>query len=204
MTTPPDQRTPAAVGSIVDSIDESMRRDDLVAYLDGELDADAARRMEERLRADEALQSELRRLERAWDMLSVLPRSEANPGLTKSTVEMLALETEGDFERQAATRVRRRRLMWVAAAAGLFTAGLLGTLLGAAAWPDPDAPLLRDLPVVRHVELYQQAGDVEFLRQLRQRGLFVNDGLPPSGLPGSGLPGSGLPSSDERQSTTTP
>jgi hypothetical protein len=44
--------------------------------------------------------------------------------------------------------------------------------------------LLSDLPVIRQRELYQQAGDIEFLRLLRQRGLFVSE--------------------DERQRDTTP
>jgi anti-sigma factor RsiW len=155
--------------------DDSIRREDLVAYLDGELDAEAARRLEERLRGDETLRDELHWLEHTWDMLSTLPRTESHPSLAQSTIEMLALETAGDFQRQAARRVQRRRVMWGAAAAMLFTAGLLGTRWAGTLWPDPDAPLLRDLPVVRQSELYQQAGDVEFLRLLRQRALFVND-----------------------------
>ncbi len=163
---------------------DSLRREELVAYLDGELEAEDVRRMEERLSGDDVLQDELHRLERTWDMLAMLPRTEANPSLTKSTVEMLALESEGEFHRQAAARVRRRRLLWGTAAAMLFTAGLLGTLLAGAIWPDPDARLLRDLPIVQQSELYQQADNIEFLRLLRARGLFVND--------------------DERQRTNTP
>jgi anti-sigma-K factor RskA len=155
--------------------DEPVGREELVAYLDGELDAEAARRLEERLRTDEALQQELQRLERTWDLLSTLPRTESNPSITKSTIEMLALESEEDCRLQAARRVRRRRLMWAAAAAMLFLAGWLGTIVARTMWPDPDAPLLSDLPVIRQRELYQQAGDIEFLRLLRQRGLFVSE-----------------------------
>src|SRR2546430_188175 len=92
--------------------DDPIRREELVAYLDGELDADAARRIEERLRTDERLRDELHRLERTWDMLATLPRTEADPSLTKSTVEMLALEAEGDFVLLARTRARRRLLAW--------------------------------------------------------------------------------------------
>ncbi len=163
---------------------EPIRREDLVAYLDGELEADAARRLEDRLSGDESLREELRRLERAWDMLAMLPRTEANPSLTKSTVEMLALESEAQFHRQADRRVQRRRIMWGVAAAMLFTASLLGTILAGAIWPDPDAPLLRDLPVVQQSERYREADNIEFLRLLRERGFFVND--------------------DERQRTNTP
>jgi anti-sigma factor RsiW len=154
---------------------DPLGREDLVAYLDGELDAEAARRLEERLRTDDTLRNELHRLERTWDMLATLPSTEADASLTKSTVEMLALETEEDVACQAATRLRRRRLAWATAAAMLFLAGLLGTRLAAAVWPDPDDPLLRDLHVVQQRDPYYQAGSVEFLRSLRQRGLFVSD-----------------------------
>jgi anti-sigma factor RsiW len=154
---------------------EAIGREDLVAYLDGELDADAARRIEERLRTDETLRDELHRLDRAWNVLSTLPHAEADASLTKSTVEILALETEDDFGRGATRRRRQRLAAWATAAAMLFAAGLMGTLLAGAAWPDPDAPLLRDLPVVEQLDAYQQAGSVEFLQSLRERGLFVQD-----------------------------
>jgi anti-sigma factor RsiW len=170
MTDSPQPRSEASA--------ESLRREELVAYLDGELEADAARQLEERLREDAALRDDLQRLERAWNLLATLPRAEADPSLTKSTVEMLALEAEGDLTRSAAKRGRLRRLAWGLAAGLLFAAGLLGTLTAQAIWPDPDAPLLRDLPVVQQLDSYQQAGSVEFLRLLRERGLFVQDGAP--------------------------
>ena len=155
--------------------DDPIRREDLVAYLDGEMDAAAASRVEERLQHDDRLRDELHRLQRAWDMLGTLPRTEANPSLTRSTVEMLALEQEGDLVLRAGTHTRRRRLAWGAAAAILFVAGFLGALVAAAMWPDPERPLLHDLSVVQQLDPYQQAGSVEFLRALRQRGLFVHD-----------------------------
>ena len=108
-------------------------------------------------------------------MLAALPRLEANASLTKSTVEMVALEAEGDFVLRASSRARRRRLAWGAAAAVLLVAGFLGTLVAAALWPDPDRALLRDLSVVNHLDRYQQADSVDFLRSLRQRGLFIHD-----------------------------
>jgi hypothetical protein len=36
--------------------------------------------------------------------------------------------------------------------------------------------LLRDLPVIENFELYNQADDVEFLRQLDKTGLFAEEG----------------------------
>jgi hypothetical protein len=42
--------------------------------------------------------------------------------------------------------------------------------------PDPNAALLGDLPVIENVEHYLQGGDVEFLRKLKQSGLFTQGG----------------------------
>jgi len=154
---------------------EPIEREDLVAYLDGELPPEVASRIEERLRSDEALRDELARLERAWDMLSTLPRTEAKPSLAKTTVEMLALELEDDVAIRSKTHHWRRWLGWGLAASTFFLAGLLGTVLAGALAPDPDAALLRDLPVVERLDSYHQARSIEFLRELRKRGLFVQD-----------------------------
>src|SRR5439155_1016175 len=138
-------RLPAMTDPLTNSLssDDPIPREDLVAYLDGELDVEAASQIEERLRSDEHLRDELHRLERAWDLLAQLPRTEAKASLTQSTVEMLALEAEGELVLWAGKRTRRRLLAWGTAAAMLFVAGFLGTQAAANLWPDPDRPLLR-------------------------------------------------------------
>jgi anti-sigma factor RsiW len=157
---------------------QPLSDEDLVAYLDGELEGEAARRVEERLRNDESVQGQLRRLEQAWEALDTLPRSEADEALTRSTVEMLAIEVEEQVGQDAAAKTQRRAWSWAGAAAGLFAAGFLGVLAGEKLWPDPDVPLLRDLPVVQDLDLYRQADNIEFLQQLRSRELFVKDAEP--------------------------
>ena len=54
--------------------------------------------------------------------------------------------------------------------------GLAGVVAGRTLWPDPNVPLLRDLPVIENFDLYHQADDVEFLRQLDRAGLFAEEG----------------------------
>ena len=39
----------------------------------------------------------------------------------------------------------------------------------------PNEKLLRDLPVIEDMELYRQAGDVDFLRKLHDEGLFPEE-----------------------------
>src|SRR6478609_3214131 len=65
-------------------------RAELVAYLDGELPADAQRRVEARLNADAAARTEADTLRRAWDLLDYLPRAEPSTDFTERTLDRVS------------------------------------------------------------------------------------------------------------------
>jgi len=89
----------------------------LVAYLDGELDDESSRSLEQRLATDSGLRSQLGRLERTWDMLDQLGRAEVGEAFTRTTIEMVALAAEQEQQQEEAERpVRRRRRLFVGAA----------------------------------------------------------------------------------------
>jgi anti-sigma factor RsiW len=144
-------------------------REELTAYLDGELDAAASRQVEERLKRDPAYRSELARLEKAWDLLEHLERSTVSDAFTKTTMEgaVVAVAEKSRPARLAAARP------WAVAATGLVLAtSLLGYACGTWVWPDPNRQLLRDLPVLENIDLYDQGDSIEFLRKLERAGLF--------------------------------
>jgi len=144
-------------------------REELTAYLDGELDAAASQNVEERLKRDPAYRAELARLEQAWDMLEHLERATVGDAFTKTTMEMAALAAAGESSRSPLAGTKS----WFAAAAGLLLAAtLLGYAGGKWAWPDPNQQLLRDLPVLENIDLYDQGDSIEFLRKLERAGLF--------------------------------
>ena len=146
--------------------------DELTAYLDGELDAESVRRVEERLARDTAYQAELQQLERAWDLLDRLPRSSVSETFTKTTIEMVAVAASND----AAMVQRawpRRRLPQLLGALGAVAAGLAGFVVGHFLWPNPNEQLLQDLPVLEHFDLYYQVDNIDFLRMLDSEGLFA-------------------------------
>jgi anti-sigma factor RsiW len=149
--------------------------EELSAYLDGELDADGVRRVEERLARDPAFQAELRRLERAWGLLDRLPRASVDEDFTKTTIEMVALAASEEAEVALAQQPRRRRRQRLLGAGAMVLTGLIGFVIGTQLWPDPNRALLEDLPVVQKFELYYQADDIEFLRMLEERDLFVDE-----------------------------
>jgi anti-sigma factor RsiW len=149
--------------------------DELNAYLDGELDADGVRRVEERLAREPAYRGELNKLERAWNMLDNLPRAAVGDDFTKTTIEMVALSASQEADaivRGLPLKRRRRRII---AGASMLAALAVGFVVGTQLWPNPNDQLLNDLPVVERLDLYYQADDIDFLRLLDEKGLF-NEG----------------------------
>src|SRR5262245_34238250 len=91
-------------------------RANLVAYLDGELEGDAAQAIEARLGADPALRAEAEALKRTWDLLDYLPRPEPSPSFTHRTLSRLsAKETQAALKRSAGPRRWLRAAGWAAA-----------------------------------------------------------------------------------------
>ena len=67
--------------------------------------------------------------------------------------------------------------MWLRGlvALSLMLAGFFGVMLADMIWPSSNDALLRDLPVVRNLDQYEQVEDFQFLRQLQDNGLFKED-----------------------------
>ena len=124
------------------------QREELVAYLDGELDEASRRRVEERLATDSAYRTELQLLEQAWDCLDQLPMQTVDEQFTRSTIEMVALAAEEDVVREQAELPKRRRLRTLVVL-GTFAGSLFaGYLLAAAVWPNANRALVEQFPLV--------------------------------------------------------
>lgn len=150
-----------------DPVDE-----ELVAYLDGELDAESVRRLEERLGSDMRLRQRLRELQAAWDLLEELPTTEADAAFTHTTVSMVAF--------RASQETHRRRWLVPAAWGALACVGAIAAA-AAGYWSvdyfvsAPERQFARDLPVIERMDMYRVAESVQFLRQLANEGLFDED-----------------------------
>jgi predicted anti-sigma-YlaC factor YlaD len=154
--------------------------EELVAYLDGELDATGAARIERRLADDAAYRARLAQLQRAWDMLDTLQRSEANDDFARSTVEMIAIKAVDDAKTGQMRAVRQRSMAWAGIALAALLTAITGYFLLQWKLDQPNRDLVRDLPVIERLEQYRDADSVEFLQQLHQEGLFaaeVDDGI---------------------------
>ncbi len=163
-------------------------RADLVAYLDGELEADAQRRVEARLNTDANARSEADTLKRAWELLDYLPRSEPSTDFTERTLDRVsALRASTGTSRSAVAPAAvpwyRRQTAFVASVAA---AALLAFAVGYAVTPgprpppdvDPDTdPLMASEPrVIENLPLYLAADNLDYLLALDQSDLFADDG----------------------------
>jgi anti-sigma factor RsiW len=161
----------------VASAEGPLSRDEelLVAYLDGKLDANAAREIAERLAKDDALRARVNRLAQAWALLDELPRAKIDESFTRSTIELVAVAAEADVQRDIS---RRQRWQWVA---GISAAGALAVATGVGFWvtnqmlPDPNRQLVQDLPIIEEMDLYQQIGSIEYLEQLADSNMFPEE-----------------------------
>ena len=154
---------------------EMIRTEELVAYLDGELDADSARRIERLLANDSQVRRQLQELERTWNLLDELEGAQVGSAFTQSTLEMVAVAAEEDVRTSQAALPRLRRRRWLLAGGIVLGAALAGFLTVALAAPNPNRQLLRDLPVLENLDQYRQVDSVEFLRLLRREKLFPEE-----------------------------
>ena len=159
----------------------------LVSYLDGELDEGTARRIETLVADDPELRRRLSELSSVWDMLDELGRAKTEENFTETTLELVALKAEEDAEQQQAKvplLLRRRRIFLGAILLGFAVAGFLAVAL---LRPDENRRLVKDLPVIENVDVYLQMlngedqidSSIDFLRRLNQEQLFeISDPLP--------------------------
>ena len=144
-------------------------RDQLVAYLDGELSTEDNLRVEQGLSNDDQLRGELRGLEQSWRMLDALPRAPVDSSFTRSTVEMAALATN-----TAENPSWRRARVTLTRALALAAAASLGFLAIAILRPNPNSELNRDFELLIDLDSYQVAGDARFMRLLWESKLFTS------------------------------
>lgn len=157
-----------------DGIDE-----EIVAYLDGELDSEAEARVVRRLSEDASYRSRLGQLQQAWDLLDNLRGSEADDEFGQSTVAMVAVQAEAEAKTLKLRVVRRRKLTWLAVAALTLVSVVGGFAALRQRLTQDDRNLVRDLPVIERVDEYRNIDNIEFLRQLERENLFaieVDDG----------------------------
>ena len=93
--------------------DATTSDDELIAYLDGELETDAARRIEQRLADDPDMRRRLNQHQQTWDFLDDLPRVHVDPRFTRTTVELVTVKAAEDLDQQQRRPVQKRVAGWL-------------------------------------------------------------------------------------------
>lgn len=112
----------------------------------------------------------------AWDLLDALPPAAAPATMTSTTVEMVAAAARDGVARKAS------RVGWLAPAAAVVAAFLVGLVAGRATMSDADRGMLEHLPAIEHLDVLREAGSVEFLSQVARRH-YPPPRRPPFGRP---------------------
>jgi anti-sigma factor RsiW len=151
-------------------------RDNLVAYLDGELDEQAAREIEQKLAESPIARHDVELLSRTWDLLDVLPRAKVTAEFTQKTLSIAKSEELPNYDRIAAwSRMAKRCAIlagWAAALAACAVAGFVATR---DAIPNDAQLLIDDLPVIEKLDLYTEVDSLEFLQELRKHKTFQDE-----------------------------
>jgi len=148
----------------IDEVDEQ-----LVAYLDGELQPDERSELEQRLGHDSNLRARLRTLQNGWDLLDDLPMATPSAILLESTIRMAAM-TASKGEPSATSRPLKRvfesKVFWLT----LLSMLALGIGAGGARVRETIRfrAELAELPLAIHTDAYLHASDLSLMRTLMQ------------------------------------
>ena len=147
--------------------------EEIVAYLDGELSAEARAAVEQRLAEDANYRDSLVQLQQVWQWLDRLPLTDADPGFTRNTLAMVAVDTQAAAPTLAGTKSALRAWAPLIGAAVVLAAMAFAAIYVPSYWRYQSE--LSDLPVAHNLEVYRYAESLEFVRQLDAQGLFPED-----------------------------
>ena len=160
-------------------LDERLQAD-LVAYLDGELDAEQARRIERLLYSHPGVQEEVRKLEASWDLLDELPQTHVDERFTRTTVELVIDQLSGQLQSQQRSLPRQLRRRWLAWSL-LFGLTAFATVVALdSLWFARQRRMLEQVPLLLRLEQYEEVRDVRFLKQMVEQKLVPLVPEPPA------------------------
>lgn len=148
-------------------------REDLVAYLDGELDENNVQAVEKTLANNNVVRHDLEQLSRTYDLLDFLPKASVSQEFTAKTMTMVSLRTSQVWPNENAWKIGLRRafllLVWVGALSASAYAGFHFTTRLVKTEADI---LVEDLPTIERLDQLQEVENMKFLEKLEQSHLF--------------------------------
>ncbi len=149
------------------------QRDNLVAYLDGELEENTTQYIDQVLAKSEVARHEVEALARTWELLDLLPKPNATENFTERTLTTLKVsEVRTQITDQpwfAYVRKSAVAVVWVVVLAAAASVGYVAT----SRWvPNPHDELLTDLQLMKNLDVYLEADSMSFVNELQRLGSF--------------------------------
>lgn len=152
-----------------------FERENLVAYLDGELDEAASRILSTKLTSSPTARREIEVLEKTWELLNYLPLPKASEDFAEKTFsEVRRIAERGDRIESRFIQVVIRLMRVVLLVVGSATLAAIAYLIVLWAIPNPSARLTDDLPIAEHLDEYRVVKDKAFLDELLNSPEFNN------------------------------
>jgi len=149
------------------------QRDDLVAYLDGELPDGLANAIDQVLARSEVARNEVEALARTWEMLDALPVPKASAEFTDRTMTTLKVgEVPYNITEQPWFSYLKKGSVLAVWFAVLGLSGWLGFQITTRWVPNEQEQILEDLPLLQKFDAYQEVQSIDFLEQLNRSGAF--------------------------------
>jgi hypothetical protein len=144
----------------------------LVAYLDGELDAQSVRQMEDRLAVEPDLREKMTSLEQTWNMLHELETVSADKELVRSTMEVVTLTIAKELSVDEKLLEKRKWFDRLILLATVLMFGVIGYQLTTLVGIRTRKQRAEDIPIILNIGKYKEIGSFDFLKALSNERVF--------------------------------
>jgi anti-sigma factor RsiW len=151
------------------------QRENLTAYLDGELEDSESQDIETALTRSSIARHEVDILGRTWDMLNILPRAKVSEEFTRKTLTQLRAIDQKPRSLDSYSWYQRTRQgsIFAAWAAGLLIVASIGFVATRRWVPNETEELMTLLPILERLDEYQAVESIEFLKELKKSSVFA-------------------------------
>ena len=144
----------------------------LVAYLDGELDVQSVRQVEDRLSIEPDLREKMTALEQTWNMLNELETVPVDKELVRSTMEVVTLTIEKELSAGEKHFGRKKWLDRCILAATLLMFSVIGYQLMMLVGIQRNKQFVEDIPIIRKMNMFKEIDSFGFLETLSDKRVF--------------------------------
>lgn len=163
------------------------QRSNFVAYLDGELNEEETRGIEQLLASNEVARHDMEALATAWELLDDLPRPNAPKDFAEKTIATLKLEEQKiPLQEQAWFQQVAGYARLLGGLVAVIGCGVVGFLVARTVPPSRADLMLENYQLLEHLDTYQEVGSSDFLIRLQKNEEWVRRSSERPGQAGKG------------------